>query len=170
MQNYINDKLRMLFICKDDLTMKMMAHKTMIELTDLMPGDEVPTILTTTYKELMSNAGRLSQVTNTERLDEVAEITIVTWFGIYRFYSYENGLSALLGRRVNVLVLDDELELQEEEIKDIIEPITSEYGDMILLSKFTQSESKTKYTQQLHRYYKQIHLDLVCDKFVGKGE
>lgn len=170
MEKFINDKLRMLFICKDDETMKELAHKTMIELTDLMPSDEVPEIYEMTYKTLMSDRGYLSYVINSERLDKIARITIVTWFGIYKFYSVENGYSALLGSRENVTVLDDEIEFDRDKFKDCIEPIASEYGDMILLSKFSQCKSKTKYSRQLHRHARQIHADLVYDRFMGKGE
>lgn len=165
MERFINDKLRMLFICKDDKTMKELAHKTMTELSNLVPGDEVPEIIETTYGELMSNRGYLPHIINEERLDKVAKITIVTWFGIYKFYSAENGYSALLGSRENVTVLDDELEFDRDTFKDCIEPIASEQGDMILLSKFNQCESKTKYTRQLHRHVKQIHADLIYNHF-----
>ena len=51
MERFINDKLRMLFICKDDKTMKELAQ------SNLMPGDEVPEIIETTYKELMCDKG-----------------------------------------------------------------------------------------------------------------
>lgn len=109
------------------------------------------------------------ELINEERLDKVARITIVTWFGIYKIYSAENRYSALCGTRENVLVLDDDLEFDKDTFLDCIEPIASEYGDMILLSKFKQNENMTKYTRQLHRHVKEIHADLVYDTVV-KGE
>lgn len=169
MERFINDKLRMLFICKNDKTMKELAHKTMTELSNLMPSDEVPEIIETTYKELMCDKGYFPELINKERLDGVARITIVTWFGNYKFYSAENRYTALCGTRENVLVLDDDLEFNKDTFLDCIEPIASEHGDMILLSKFNQCESKTKYSRQLHHYVKEIHANLVYNTVV-KGE
>lgn len=165
MEKFINDKLRMLFICKDDKAMEELATSTMVELTSLTPESEDMSLIVETYGELMLNRGYLSHIINEERLDEIARITIVTWFGIYKFYSAENGYSALLGSRENVVVLDDKLELDKGIFADCIEPIASLYGDMILLSKFNQCESKTKYTQQLHHSARQIHADLIYNHF-----
>lgn len=165
MDKFINDKLRMLFICKDDKAMEELATSTMVELTSLTPESEDMSLIVETYGELMSNHGYLPHIINEERLDKVAKITIVTWFGIYKFYSAENGYSALLGSRENVLVLDDELEIPRLTYSDSIEPIASEYGDMILLSKFKECKSKTKYTRQLHRHVKELHGDLVFNNF-----
>lgn len=165
MDKFINDKLRMLFICKDDKAMEELATSTMVELTSLTPESEDMSLIVETYGELMSNRGYLPHIINEGRLDKVAKITIVTWFGIYKFYSAENGYSALLGSRENVLVLDDELEIPRLTYFDSIEPIASEYGDMILLSKFKECKSKTKYTRQLHRHVKELHGDLVFNNF-----
>lgn len=161
MENFINGKLGMLFICKDDKAMYKRACQVEHELMHLCPSGEQLDMFMTTYEEMTDGKGYLKGIINTERLDEVAKITIVTWFGVYTFYSMENGYTGLRGVREDVVVLDDEIEFDKEKFKDCIEPIASFYGDMILSSKFTQCPSRTKYTRQLHHGAKQTHADLI---------
>lgn len=160
MKYFINDKLRMLFICKDVQTVREMAMQCVIDIDEF---DSNLFISHHTCKQLMTLSGRR---TKDIKNDNHGMTTIKSPLGIYQFYNAKIGYTPLLGKRVDVVVIDDNLEIEKNHFRDMVEPIASEHGGMILMSLFESNGNKTKYTRKIHRHVVELHSKMVYDKII----
>lgn len=158
--DWFNSKLTMIFICKGEELISKVYSEVYKELSRLTP---------TTYLKCRSGWSCEDDDPHVE-LKRKIKYGIETWFGRYLFYGFEGETPDLLGFRRDVVVLDDSLCLSKDYYMDIIEPIASERGSIILLSEFMRNLEPTKYTKPMEYFLVEPHEKLVRETIIEERE
>lgn len=160
----INYETTILFITKDNSTMKSVYNKIKEDLENLTSEVKCRGVLLKDDDLLRYKNFRKHIEIDTSGIEsEIASLHLSTWFNRCDFYSYEYGGRSLKGRRAEVVVIDDNIRVDKDWLNDCIDPLISNGGSIILLSEFMRSKNPTKYTKQMKGYLLKPHDIAVVD-------
>lgn len=163
----INYETTILFITKDNATMKSVCNKVKDDLENLTGEVKCREVLLKDDNLLRyENFRKPIEIDISGIENEIASLHLSTWFNKCDFYSYEFRGKSLKGIRAEVVVIDDNIRVDKDWLNDCIDPLGSEQGSFILLSEFFRSKNPTKYTKQMKWYLLKPHDKAVVDTIV----